>query len=440
MCADDYPAVRVRNDRGLISSTKLGATLWGIGQRANSYTHVLTSNTWTYCPSSGGAWVDISTSITGAAEANFIEFNIQTAKYTIMAYSTGTVFNNYWDGTTLSTFIDANCPKSNLYTVHRYRVYGVAADKRTLRHSAQGLLNDWTTVNDAGYLDITEVKGGIQAITTYADHVVMWGENSMHELYGTGTDNFELVTVSNVVGIVSRNAYVEREGKLFWMDKTGIYQYTGGLPRQIGYKISGIMDRINWTKKNLIYGGAKGGKIYFAVPLDGSSTNNYIIVIDIIEGKGNIYTINLEDGNFIGFVNADDILYGLRSDGYIYNMHSTAKTGEDNSTAISWSFETKSFSPLVDQEFALQSIDIEHSGTTKATMLLGYTTDSDSTTYTAFAASSDFQHLTNKIRSKIFPSMTDLQGQSFMKFKFYGTGHKKISRAQFKILAYGDVM
>lgn len=442
MCSDDYPAIRVRNDRTLTTAPQLTGTLYGIGQRSNAYLHVLSSNTWAYCPTSGGAWTDVSTTITTPGKANFIEFNTQTAKYTIMAHAGG-VFNNYWDGATLSTFTDTNCPKTNLFTAHRYRLYGVSTDGRTLRYSAQGSIVDWTTANDAGYMDITELKGTAIAITTYADHVIVWGKNSMHEVYGTGPDNFELVNISNIVGIVSRNSYVEREGMLFWMDKSGIFQYTGGLPRQIAHKVSGIIDRINWANATAIagiYAGSKGGKIYFAVPLDGSSSNNYLIVIDIIEGKGNIYTINLENGNFVGFSNADDELYGLRSDGYIYNMHSDNKTGDDNSTAIVWSFETKAFSPLIDQEFAVQDIFIEHQGTTKATMLLGYTTDSDSTTYTSLAVSVDFQHTTDKVRSRVWPSMTDLQGQSFMKFKFSGTGYKKISRARFKVISYGDVV
>lgn len=435
MCADDFPIIRTRNDRVLSSLPQLG-TIHGIGQRANTYLHVLSSNTWSYGAATDSAWTNISTAIASPNVPSFIEFNTQTAKYTIMAYSSGAVYNCYWDGTLYSTFADTNCPRSNLFTAHRYRLYGVDNDGRTLKYSALGDLTDWTTADDAGYIDITEGKGKITAITTYADHVIIWTDNSMHELYGTSPDNLELVNVSHKIGCASRFAYVEVAGKLFWMDYSGIYMYTGGLPRKIADKADGILDSIPFkASKDDIRAGGVDNKLYFSIPY---GSTNIVLVVDLIEdSKRATYAVNKEDGIWKGFAPNNEKLYGLRSDGYIYDMHSTQITGDDNSTAINWYMETRPITDEINMESAVKDIWIQHSGTTEATMTFGFTTNDNSTTYTTLVASSDFRHMTWVTRKQVIPTSTQLQGMGFMKFRYAGTGQKKISGTKFNIISYG---
>lgn len=440
MCADDYPIIRTRNDRVLSSLPQSVGTLWGIGQRAQNELHVLEGNTWKYGSHGSTAWTNISTAIPSPADPSFVEFNTQTDKYTIMAYSTGAVYNGYWDGSVYSTFGDTNAPKSNLYISHKNRLYGVANDGRTLRYCAQGDITDWTLANDAGYLDITEAQGKITAVTGFADHPILWTDNSMHEVYGSAYDNYQLVNVSRKIGCVSRHAYVESGGRLFWLDYSGIYMYTGGLPRQIAHKANGILDGINWNYKNLIRAGAVGDKIYFSIPYQ-STANNMQLVIDMVEEKRKAaYTVNKEEGNWMGYANNSEKLYGLRSDGYVYDMNSTYKTGLDNSTAISWYLETKPFHDEINLESAVRDMWLQHSGTTLATMAVGFTTNDNSTTFTALAASSDFRHTEYSVRKVIHPSPVQLQGMGFMKFRLSGTGYKKISGLMINLISYGDVI
>jgi hypothetical protein len=439
MCADDYPLIRTRNDRVKLGSSQLTGVFYGIGQRSNTNIHMLRGTNWSHFNIATTAWTDITTGIVSAAPANFIEFNTQAAKYTIMAYSTGGVYNSYWDGTTYSTFGDTNCPRSNLFTGHRYRLYAVDSNKRTLRYSAQGLITDWTTADDAGYIDITGIEGGVTCITTFADHVIVWGLNSMHELYGTGPDNFELINISYVIGCVGRNAYTEAQGRLYWLDYSGIRLYSGGLPKQIAYQAKKYIDGINWDYKELIYAGYVDNKVYFGIPYKSTKVNKFI-VIDIIEGsKGNTHTVNIEDGEFLGLTNAADKLYGINTD-YIWNMYSTQKTGCDNSTAFSWNMETRPFVTSLDREFAVRDVWIEHSGMSSATAEIGYTTQDNSTTYTQIAASSDLTHSTYSSKDRVILGLTHLQQQSYAKFQLKGTGHKKISGLGVNVISYGDVI
>lgn len=437
MCADSYPIARVRNDRALSSLPQISTSLYGIGQRNSSSIHVLDSNTWRYGAVNSTAWTNVSTAISSPGKANFIEFNTQTEKYTVLAHSTGTVYNNYWDGATLSTFTDTNAPRTNLYTAHKYRLYGVDNDGRTLRYSAQGDMTDFTTVDDAGYIDITEGIGKIIAISTYADHVVLWTNTSMHEVYGTGPDNYDLVNISYVVGCVGRNAYTECNGKLFWLDYAGIYMYTGGLPRRFAYKADKYIKGINWDYKHLISAGSVDNKIYFAIPYKSTAINT-LIVIDLLEGKGNVHTINIEDGNWFGLQLVNEKLYGLRNDGYLYDLHSTYQTGLDNSTAISWSMETRPFSGEPDKKFAIREMWVEHAGTTAAAFKVAFTSNYESTTYTDLLATSDISNELITQRKQIIMSSTQLQNNYFSKFKIYGTGQKKISAIHMKLLSWGE--
>jgi hypothetical protein len=168
-----------------------------------------------------------------------------------------------------------------------------------------------------------------------------------------------------------------------------------------------------------------------------------VIVVDLIEEKGrrqSTYTINREEGNFKSLIQAGKVLWGLRSDGYIYNIHSTVKTGYDNSTLISWSMETRPYTNEINIETAVRDIWITHSGSTVATMSLGYTTNDNSTTYTQAAASTDFRHEAYITKKQVLMSPVQLQGVNYVKFQLKGTGHKKISGMHMNIIGYGDVV
>lgn len=456
ICSDNYPIVRTRNDRLPTTHPNTTSTVYGIGQRNNTHVHILTSDSWRCSPSSGDVWATVAVLTNSTYPAKFIEFNTQTNKYTICAVardtsSVGAVFNSaYTSNSTTVVSLTSNSPQTGLYTVNRYRVYAMGVDKRTLYYTAQGTCTDWVTVNDAGYIDITEIKGQAQAITTYADHVIVWGEQSMHELYGTYSENFELVNVSNSIGCVGLFAHVECNGRLYWLDYGGIYMYTGGQPRQVAYEAKKYIDGINWDAASVIRACSINGKLYFAIPYGGASqtTVNKIIVVDTRHSDqyGNPqYVVCIEDGdlNWKGFTNISESMYGICSSGTVYNMMSTRLQGYDGSTTgtqISWSFETK---PLSDPDIGLISsikdIWVEHSGTTDAALNLKYTTNSNSTTFTAFASSSDFTYSTHSVRDRLLPTSTQFEGVPYVKFQFSGSGHTKLSGMKLNIISWGEM-
>ena len=61
-------------------------------------------------------------------------------------------------------------------------------------------IDDWSTANDAGSIDVTRAYGPITALTEFRDFVTAFTEYSMHVLYGTGPTNYNLADVSSEDG------------------------------------------------------------------------------------------------------------------------------------------------------------------------------------------------------------------------------------------------
>jgi hypothetical protein len=420
VCSDNSPAIETRNDRSVLTLS-LSSNQNALGQRDNSYLHVLDGPEWKCALPTSTAWTTLSTSITNG-KGCFNEFNTEVARYTILA-TTGQPYA--YDGTTTLVSLTSDAPKSNLYTVHSYRMYAIGEDGRTIKHSALGSITDWVTALDAGSIQLTNAKGGASAITTFANHVIVWTDNSMHELYGFEPNDYELIDISNDIGCVNRLSVQEVKGKLYWLDYSGIYQYTGGQPTKISQKAQKWIDGINWTYKNLISMGSHGSKLYIGIPYQSTSINK-IIVFDTEKN-----TWFADDGSFVNFMNVSDTLYGQNSDGRIWDMESTGVTGSDNSTAIPWSFETKAFQDgSIQGNKTLHDLWLVYKGSTNATLDIGYTTSLDSITFTDLVSSTDLTFDGNGQKYNKMVPLSALQNVDWYRLKFEGIGHVRVNYLQ----------
>lgn len=453
---DIYPSIRTRPDRivhsmpvistnGMYNS--LGVrTSTGLGGQI----HVAHGNFWVYGYVNSTAWTAVSTAINASTVyGKFVEFNTMTAKYTILANSDGTFYNSYWDGSAYSTFASTNSPKSHLYTAHKYRLYGIDSNGRLLRYSAQGDITDWDTVEDAGWIDLTDQVGKASAITTFNDHVIVWSDQSMYELYGTYFENFQLVNISNKLGCVASRAFTECNGKLYWMDYTGIYMYTGGHPRQVGFQHKKYIDGINWSMKHLIWAGSAEGNLIFNIPYL-STINNVLLILDVRQIDTGVVRCFTDLGEGSGGVNVEHEFWSRgTTSARLWRLNSTRFTGIDDTASsgvastrfIPWMLETK---VLADSGFNNQTnisdIWIQHEGATNATMTFGYWDNktTNSTSYTNIGASSDYLNNPDMIkRTKLLLNYNQLQNIDLFKFQISGQGFKKIHGLQVNMFSYG---
>jgi hypothetical protein len=314
-----YPALSVRP--GIAEAFEAITTPNALGQRNNQYPHVQDGTAWKRWD--GSAWQTVQGSLANAP-GKFVEFATGTTHYTILANGTD-VYS--WDGTTATKL--TNAPATKLYTSHKGRLYGLKG--KELKFSALNLITDWTSINDAGSISITRAKGDGSAIFEYADHIVVWTEQSMHELYGTGPFNYELIDVSDD-GCISDRSVIECNGILYFMDYGWIKAYTGSKPQKISYPVSKFINGINLAHRSKIAAGRNGKYLYWAIPYGAVTENNVLLEYDTEFKIWYVHSLAITQFTVIG-----ETCYGISPDGVIYDMENGLT---DNGTAIPWYFES----------------------------------------------------------------------------------------------------
>ncbi|MBW2003000.1 MAG: hypothetical protein JRI72_00085 [Deltaproteobacteria bacterium] len=414
MCSDDLPAIRTRNDRVPLSSGLVTTEMNGLGEYNNTYIHALDGKYWKYFDDSSN-WVNLSSSL-NSTEGFFDEFVRGTDRRVIMMNGTQ---QKYWMSSDSSAldFSDTNMPFTKLFCIHKSRMY--ALDDNDLWFSGLNDPTDWSSTG-AGYISIVNSVGLGTAIKAYNDHVIVWSGNSMHELYGTNPDNYELKDITNDVGCVGQKTVAEVKGRLFWLDYTGIYLYTGGLPRKVSDKVKKYIDGINWAYVNLCAAGVKDNKYFLSIPYNSTELNRILVYDTYAE------TWTVQSGNFNHYINIQDVLYGMETTTYrVWNMESTLQTGQDNSTDISWEFVTKAYNDrTISGKKTLSDMYMITEGSSGATIKIDYSTNINSTNVNALYPSTNVSTEISSTQLNI--PTTDLQNINWYKLQFSGTRHVKI--------------
>ncbi len=439
MCADLYPAISVRSDRVYSSHPSVVSGVTAFGQRGNEDLHIVSDGVWSYAGPASSSWA-IMTSTMTTKKGTFVEFNTQAFRYTILcnvaATSGSSEVNWACDGTTTLISLTSNNPHSNLYVAHKYRLWGVDGNLRTLKHSALGTIIDWVTSLDAGAYDVTNAKGPITAITSYGgEAIVVWTENSMHQVYGSSPGDFTIVDLYDEIGCINNNCHVQCNGVLYFANRNGIYSFNGGQPKLISEPIKKYFDTGLTTDYYSM--GAAENKVYFIINAAGT-TAKVFLVYDTKYQKW-----HRESGAIFGVATLNNTLYGQVTDHKLQKLNSTGKTGLDNTTAISWEFNTKIFTnPYLDQNVAINEAWIKHGGMGTGTLSVAYSTLGDTGTgaasYTTFIESSNLTHSTYALKQQTLLGFSKLDEQPWYHLKFSGIGYKFINSFQLNYCIFGD--
>lgn len=317
-----FPAMQTRPGRAAAFTAI--TTPNALGSRNNQYPHVLDGTVWKAW--SGTAWVNVKTTLT-SARAKFIDFTTGTTKYTIISNGT----DRYsWDGTTASSI--TAFPLTKIIAVHKGRVYAILA--RELKFSALNLITDWTTVNDAGSITITNATSDGAAIIEYADHLVMLTASSMHELHGTGPDNYQLIDISED-GCSAQRTLIELKGVLYWLDENEFKAYQGSYPVVISQKVHEYLDAIPAAYKYKACCGKLGKYLYLSIPYGAVTENNLLLEYDT-----ELKQWYPQTGSFVDFTTIGDKLYGVDAAGKLWDMDNGTT---DDGTAITWYKESGAY-------------------------------------------------------------------------------------------------
>lgn len=405
-----YPAMRVRSGRQNYATAL--TTPNALGQRNNQYLHVVDGTTWKYW--NGTAYVNVATGLTNA-KGEFEEFATGTTRYLIYSNETE---RKAWDGSTITDL--SNAPSSKIFTTHKGRIYW--ARDNDIVYSALNLINDYTTGSGGGTIDVTRSKGVLTGLYQYSDKVIVFTAYGMHLLYGTDSTTFELVDIEGDVGCISNRSLTACGKRLYFVAYDGIYEYDGSSVIKIsepyygnGVKggVTSYINNINFTYKTKIVGGSYGDIIYFSIPYGSSATENNLLLI--FDTNKRIW--NIETGGFVNFVTIDNVLYGVDSDGTLWDM---VNGDDDEGTDITWSFITKPFTANgISNKTSLHSMWITCDLPTGSTLTVSYSTtvdNDDFTSLTSFTADSDEQN------TRVLVPVGTLQNIDWYRLKFNGTG------------------
>lgn len=208
-----------------------------------------------------------------------------------------------------ATFPDeGGVPDIDYVTTYRNRIFGVKdssiyASKLGF-YDVWNLFSDPLTASDSWWNDVAS-RGNFTGIHSYNDQIVLFKPTRIHEL--TLRKPPFSVTDGTDIGGISQNAVAELNSVLYYAATSGIYAFTGGIPRLISYPLDIKIERcaLGSDNKNLycsIYDGSTGHLFVYSPMFNRWIKDSDTDVLQFHFFKGNLYAM-LSDGN-INILNA----------------------------------------------------------------------------------------------------------------------------------------
>lgn len=124
--------------------------------------------------------------------------------------------------------------------------------------------------------------------------LVVFKQQSIYVLENVGgaMTGIAIDRLATRVGCVARKSVVEVGNDLFFLGQGGVYRLsqteldslrTVAVP--LSEPLRPVMERVNWGAADKACGVTVGGLYYLAIPLDGSTTNNAVLVYDLTTGS-----------------------------------------------------------------------------------------------------------------------------------------------------------
>jgi hypothetical protein len=106
---------------------------------------------------------------------------------------------------------------------------------------------------------------------------------SLHKLTGDNPDNFLLQEITDQYGCLSNRSMVVFKNRLWCLDAAGILEYDGAQYQIVSSKIEDVFRRMNQpvaVDKAVAIHAREFNEVWFAIPCDGATFNNCVIVYD----------------------------------------------------------------------------------------------------------------------------------------------------------------
>lgn len=302
---DEYPAIKTRPGFAVLNGFT-GVSVLGMGAWKDSELHVVFGDgTWRRL-NSDGSWSTLASGLNTTAEWTFCNFKGNLSTINLIGTNGVDPVKRY-DGSSVQNL--ANAPAgANYMTTQSNRLY--CAVGNLLKYSALNEADDWTTVDDAGEIELNTRDGEtINGLNAGNGHVTAFKPSSLHELYGKGPKSYQLDQIAADIGSTGNKAVAVYDETLPFISRDGIYRYAGGIRPQRDYStpVHNFVKRMNPSHFAKCAAGNDGRYLYFAIPFGTATQNNRILQYDPIhqswytwEGISAKFMIRVRDKFYIG--------------------------------------------------------------------------------------------------------------------------------------------
>lgn len=125
--------------------------------------------------------------------------------------------------------------------------------------------------------------GSVTALKPYFTQLAIGKDEAFYALSGSSPDTFVLTQVSDIYGVLSHRAICIWEQNCWFIDRKGICEFNGANVKCISDKVQPIFDRMNVaaavTEAVMVHVKERN-EVWCAIPIDGSSYNNIIVIWD----------------------------------------------------------------------------------------------------------------------------------------------------------------
>ncbi len=125
----------------------------------------------------------------------------------------------------------------------------------------------------------------LTGMKSYLSNLIVFKENSFHKISGQDPTNFSIDEISDEYGCISNQAIVVWEDYLWFLDRKGIVQFDGANVKIVSNRVEPIFRSMNVDAareyaRALHY--RKFNELWFAIPCNGATMNNCIVVFDYV--------------------------------------------------------------------------------------------------------------------------------------------------------------
>ena len=197
--------------------------------------------------------------------------------------------------------LDSDAPKISSMCRHYERIFAIEEGKRTKLVFSDNLdPTNWNVgLNEAGYIDLADERGGLEKVVSFNDYVYIFKEYGISRLsaYGDQTQ-FSITNLFVSSGKIYGNSVCVCGNRIMFLSKDGIYAFDGYSTTKLSLNVESLFRDVDNDNCCSAY---FNGKYYLGLKLDFNDNelvgcesysdgfvNNALIEIDLKTGDLNI--------------------------------------------------------------------------------------------------------------------------------------------------------